>query len=307
MFICGVAMLKRPNYYCSSLNFKKDEERVMSSEQKFGGEWTIEKLDILSGYLDAYLTALKNCKFKKIYIDAFAGTGNITLKDGTQIIAGSARIALMSNLKFDKYYFIEADPNKAEELRKMISSEFIPLKNKVVVREGDANIELTQICSDIDWRYNRALLFLDPCATQFAWTTLGTVAKTGAIDVWYLFPFQALQRLLRKDGNMDSSWIDCIDRLLGDHGWQTQFYKDDPQLNLFGTCQLIKDINTEGLKEFILERLRSVFPAVAQNPRIFRNKKQSPIFLFCFAVSSKSEAAQKLALRIANHILKEKR
>ena len=40
------------------------------TEQKFGGNWTVEKLDILSDYLDFYLTALKNQKFKKIYIDA---------------------------------------------------------------------------------------------------------------------------------------------------------------------------------------------------------------------------------------------
>ncbi len=48
----------------------------MSCKQKFGGDWTIEKLDIFSSYLDAYLIALKNSKFKKVYIDAFAGTGN---------------------------------------------------------------------------------------------------------------------------------------------------------------------------------------------------------------------------------------
>ena len=29
----------------------------MSELQQFGGDWTIEKLDILTSYLDAYLTA----------------------------------------------------------------------------------------------------------------------------------------------------------------------------------------------------------------------------------------------------------
>lgn len=32
----------------------------MSTSQKFGGPWTIEKLNILSGYLDFYTTAIKN-------------------------------------------------------------------------------------------------------------------------------------------------------------------------------------------------------------------------------------------------------
>lgn len=278
----------------------------MSSEQKFGGDWTIEKLDIFSSYLDAYLTALKNFKFKKVYIDAFAGTGNITSRDGTQMIAGSARIALSSQLQFDKYYFVEANSDKVAALQKMVDTEFASVKYKVTIYAGDANTELSKICNSIDWRYNRALLFLDPYATQVAWATLETVAKTEAIDIWYLFPFQALQRLLRKDGQMDSTWVECIDRLLGDHGWQAEFYKEDPQLNLFGTTSMVKDINTEGLKEYIIQRLQKIFPAVAPKPRIFRNEKQSPIFLFCFAVASKNEAAQRLALKIANHILKEK-
>ncbi len=40
----------------------------MDTIQKFGGNWTVEKLDILTDYLDAYLTALKKQRFKKIYL-----------------------------------------------------------------------------------------------------------------------------------------------------------------------------------------------------------------------------------------------
>ena len=47
----------------------------MAALQKFGGEWTEEKLNIFTCYLEAYLVALQHQKFKKIYIDAFAGTG----------------------------------------------------------------------------------------------------------------------------------------------------------------------------------------------------------------------------------------
>ena len=43
----------------------------------FGGNWTEEKLDILAKYLDAYTTALKNKQFRLVYLDAFAGAGEI--------------------------------------------------------------------------------------------------------------------------------------------------------------------------------------------------------------------------------------
>ena len=259
----------------------------MSELQQFGGDWTIEKLDILTGYLDAYLTALKNFHFKKIYIDAFAGTGSITTRDGQREIAGSARLALLADNHFDQYYFIEKDKKKAAQLQQMVNVEFPKLSKCVHIKQGDANTELTSICSAIDWRFNRALLFLDPYATEVSWTTLETIAKTESFDVWYLFPFSALNRMLRRDGHMEQSWIDCINRLLGDSNWMDEFYKEDPQIGLFSDNKIIKDASLKDIEEYILRRLKDVFPAVASNPKVFVNENQSPMFLFCFAISSR--------------------
>ena len=44
-------------------------------QQRFGGDWTEQKLEVVQKYLGAYTTALKNQPFKKLYIDAFAGSG----------------------------------------------------------------------------------------------------------------------------------------------------------------------------------------------------------------------------------------
>ena len=48
---------------------------------EFGGPWTQEKLRILGLYLDAYTMALKNQRFKLVYIDAFAASGLIRTQD----------------------------------------------------------------------------------------------------------------------------------------------------------------------------------------------------------------------------------
>jgi|WetSurMetagenome_2_1015567.scaffolds.fasta_scaffold293415_2 three-Cys-motif partner protein len=62
---------------------------------RFGGGWTQIKLDVLEKYLSAYVTALKNKQFELLYIDAFAGTGEVTTKSGSgEPIDGSAKIAL---------------------------------------------------------------------------------------------------------------------------------------------------------------------------------------------------------------------
>lgn len=176
----------------------------MATSQKFGGNWTEEKLNIFTSYLDAYLIALQNQKFNKIYIDAFAGTGEIETSDGEQYLVGSAKRALAASRKFDRYFFIEGDEKKAAELREMVNTEFPHLTRIVTVYCGDANEKLTQIIRDVDWRYNRGLLFLDPYATQVNWTTLENVAQTKSIDVWYLFPFSALNRMLPKNGKYET-------------------------------------------------------------------------------------------------------
>lgn len=284
------------------------------TSQKFGGDWTAKKLNIFTSYLDAYLIALQNQKFKKIYIDAFAGTGEIETSDGEAYLAGSAKRALSAEKRFDYYYFIESDESKASELEHMIDTEFPHLKRFTTVYRGDANEKLGKIINDIDWRFNRGLLFLDPYATQVDWATLERVAGTKSIDVWYLFPFSTLNRMLPKNGKY-GSWENTIDRLLGDNGWRTEFYKKDPQVSLFDLGlidggededRVIKDASLEHIKEYIISRLETTFPCVSNNPRIFKNSKESTMFLFCFAISNESVAAQRLALRIAEHILKNK-
>lgn len=196
----------------------------------------------------------------------------------------------------------------------MINTEFSQMSNIITVFRGDANEKLSEIIRSLDWRYNRGLLFLNPYATQLNWTTLEKVAQTKSIDVWYLFPFSALERMLPKNGKYDK-WEDCIDRLLGDPGWREEFYKKDPQITLFELFpesgqnddeRLYKDADPDHIKDYILSRLAEIFPCVSQHARIFRNSKKAPMFLFCFAISNESKAAQKLALKIADHILKNK-
>ena len=227
---------------------------------------------------------------------------------------GSAKRALESEKKFDHYYFIEADSQKAGELQNMINSEFPQMRGIVTIYCGDANDKLAEIISNVDWRYNRGLLFLDPYATQVNWATLENVAQTKSIDVWYLFSFSALERMLPKNGKYDK-WEDCIDRLLGDAGWRKEFYKKDPQMTLFDLFpepgqsdgeRMVKDANPDHIKEYILSRLGTIFPCVSKHARIFRNSRNSPMFLFCFAIASESPKAQGLALRMADYILKNK-
>ena len=276
-------------------------------KHSFGGKWTTEKLSILSSYLSFYLTALKKQSFKKIYIDAFAGTGKIIVGDKQEEIEGSVRLALNSENKFDEYIFIEKKKAFAEELQHIVDNEYSELRDRVRIINNDCNIALSEICKNTNWKSNRAILFLDPYATEVEWNTLKIVSDTKAFDVWYLFPFSAAARMMRNDGKIDESWKLKLNSLFGDDGWFDRFYMINPQLTLFhddNDDTLIKVVNTLELSSYITERLQSIFPAVAKTPRLLYNTRNSPLFLFCFAVANDKPSAYSLAMNCADHILK---
>ncbi|GHT65335.1 hypothetical protein FACS1894110_06970 [Spirochaetia bacterium] len=277
----------------------------MDTTHRFGGHWTITKLNILSDYLNFYVTALKDQPFHKIYIDAFAGTGSISIGNISEIIQGSARLALNAINKFNRYIFIEKNKKYAAELNNLVSGDYQNISDIIQVINNDCNDVLKDISEKTDWVKNRAVLFLDPYSTELRWETLEIIAKTKAIDVWYLFPLSAANRMLKKDGNIDLSWKARLNTIFGDTGWEQKFYKTNPQQNLFDNEyeNIIKDANIATIKEYIYGRLKTIFPGVSDNPRVLYNSKNSPLFLFCFAVANKNPKAIGLAMKVANHIL----
>ncbi len=64
--------------------------------------------------MNAYTTALKDRSFKLMYIDAFAGSGGISLRteddDARALIDGSAKLAIdVEDKPFDRLIFVEED------------------------------------------------------------------------------------------------------------------------------------------------------------------------------------------------------
>jgi three-Cys-motif partner protein len=282
----------------------------MKTPQKFGGNWTIEKLSILSGYLDVYLKALEKQPFRKVYIDAFAGSGMIETRTGVEQITGSMRIALQGKHRFDEYIFIEKNAEYAAALREIVSDEFAELESIVTIYNADCNDKLLELC-DMDsntafWHRNRAVLFLDPYATEVKWATLEAISRTQAIDLWYLFPFSAAQRMLPNEG-IEENWRNKLNELFGDTDWEKRFYKRSPQTSLLSEDDVVvKDVNRDELAAYICERLERIFPYVAPNPRFLYNTKNTPLFLFCFAVSNPNRKARDLAKKLAEDYILRK-
>lgn len=288
---------------------------------RFGGEWTEEKLQILAEYLSAYTKALKHKHFRTGYIDAFAGTGYRTRSalapkaHGAQLfkdaevaeretqtwLDGSARIALSTSPRFDKYIFIERSRKRCDQLQ-TLKSQFPTLADDIDIRHGDANASLKEICNK-NWSRNRAVLFLDPYGMQVEWTTIEAVAGTRAVDMFLLFPLGiGVNRLLTRNAAIPETWRHRLDILLGTTSWFDEFYRFEPDEDLFGLpVERVIKASTATIGRFFNDRLKSIFAAVAEEPRVLKNRVGCPLYLLCFAAGNPNGA--KIAVRIANHLL----
>jgi three-Cys-motif partner protein len=287
---------------------------VKQTRQSFGGDWTEKKLNSVRQYLVAYTTALSKQRFKTAYIDAFAGTGYRTTSANEEqesslfpemdrFLDGSARIALQVKPGFHKYIFIEKDPNRFAELEKL-KEEFPHLAADILLKNTEANSYLQGLCQGPSWRNHRAVLFLDPFGMQITWDTIQAIAKTQAIDLWLLFPLGvAVNRVLTRSGRISPTWQAKLDAMFGATDWYDAFYQTTARPGLFGEEEMTeKTGNFDSISRYFINRLKTVFAGVADQPLFLYNSRNNPIFMLCFAVGNPK--GKDIALRIARHILR---
>lgn len=280
------------------------------ADHKFGGPWTLVKLDLLEKYLHFFGTALKDqpkpdFRFRRCYIDAFAGTGKCTIRIGKAdhaTVRGSAEIALATEPAFDLLHLIDLDPSHAEDLHLLAASS--PTRDIRVYQE-DCNAALRRIIASTDWKGTRGVAFLDPYGMALQWETLEAVANTEALDAWYLFPLSGVFRQAAKDfDRMLPENAEAIDRILGTCEWRERFYLTDGQTALLGDYQAARRYRAADPRDiatYVHERLCSIFRGWV-SPPIILPESGAPLFALFFAVSNPASKAVALSRRGAGHL-----
>ncbi len=284
----------------------------MPVDHEFGSPATELKLSVVEAYLRAFTTALRRSFAQLWYIDAFAGTGERTervparrgglLGDETResviIRKGSAKIAIDVKPAFDRLIFVEKRPKAVQALREIRDQH---ADRHIDVIEGDANVEIRKIASHTNWRRIRAVMFLDPYGMSVDWQTLQAIAKTKAIDVWYLFSLSGFYRqAARSAAAIDDDKRAAITRVLGTDAWERELYAP----SLFADqAPLRRTADVGALQDYVRARLKTIFPAVLPPLPLPIDKKPQMLSLF-FAISNPDGPAIGLATRIANHILR---
>jgi three-Cys-motif partner protein len=283
----------------------------------FGGSWTQQKLRVLSDYLREYRKIFDRnarARFYEIsYVDAFAGTGVIPRRRSgfasffpdlekleDEFRKGSVKRALEINPPFNHYVLIEKSKKKCKEL-KLLRKEFADRDIEIINK--DANVALLKWCEELDTDRERAVVFLDPFGASVEWTAIKALAGTKAVDLWILFPYGAINRLLTSRQKPPKAWANRLTSIFGTTSWEEKFYTSTKWQNLLDPTKPVEMIHkTADYKEitdFFVARLRSKFVAVAE-PGFLRNSK-GLLFVLFFAAGNPKGAGP--GLNIANHLL----
>jgi three-Cys-motif partner protein len=286
------------------------------SDHEFGGVSTDLKLSIVESYLTAFTIALRG-KFKELwYIDAFAGTGERTVKLATrdgdlfdvaqeeqiERHRGSARIAIETAPPFDRLIFMDMDPRHCEALRELRADH--PAR-QIEILEGDSNSSIREVVQRSNWKGIRAVMFLDPYGMSVDWQTLESIRVTGAIDVWYLVSLAGLFRqAARRADAVDESKRAALTRMLGNGDWESAWYQRTQRDDLFGEGdrEHSRVADLEAMEAYVWKRLRELFPKVLKPLRL-KDSRGIPQFALFFAISNPKPNAIALATKIASYIL----
>jgi len=289
----------------------------LTQQVMFGGSWTQQKLLILSKYLRAYRKIFEGNErarhFRVAYFDAFAGTGVIPRPEIEGAFAelvpflasaeeefrkGSARRALEVDPPFHHYVFVERDRVKCEELL-ALQGEFP--NRSIDVENDDANVALLRWCRGMDTKRQRAVVFLDPFGASVEWSVIEAIAGTKAVDLWILFPYGAVNRMLTRGRKPSPSWCEKLTRVFGTAKWEDEFYSSSAMTSILDPDQEIelvyKTADQNCVIRFFADRLRTVFAEVARPGLLFNSR--GLLFVLFFAASNKT------GVKIANDLLRD--
>ncbi len=304
----------------------------MTSKKNWGGRWTEEKLDAFEKYVKAYLTIMNAYRdangWKLLYFDGFAGSGTrsqeeevlemqealdlfgreVTSEDFNVYQGAAERVVKIEsdNIRsFDHYYFVDKNEENCYALQeKLASYETIGKKHYL---PKDANEAVKMLASTLH-NYNncKALAFLDPFGMQIDWASIASL-KALSVDLWILVPTGVIiNRLLERkvDQQRGLAHAEKLEAFFGMSEAEIKafFYTEKQVPTLFGDDETVitkAENSIRKIAQLYVERLKSIFPYVTEDPMVLYNNHNVPIFHLVFAAKNKT------AMKIAQDIIKK--
>jgi len=268
----------------------------MSEQFQFDriGYWSEIKLEIIKEYAAAYsriLAAQEDPSFYHVYIDAFAGAGVHLTRATKDFVPGSPLNALNVRPPFREYHMIDIEPEKVENLRRLIGP-----RNDVSIHEGNCNeILLERVFPRVKFEdYRRGLCILDPYGLHLDWSVIFRSGQMRTIDLFLNFPVADMNRnvLWHDPERVSASQIARMTAFWGDSSWRDIAYQTTG--NLFGNPE--KEPN-QVVAEAFRERLKRV-AGFARVPDFLPMKNSTGAVVYYLFFASQVDTAEKIVLDI---------
>jgi three-Cys-motif partner protein len=155
----------------------------------------------------------------------------------------------------------------------------------------------------LDPKRERAVVFVDPFGASVKWEVIAALGRTRAVDLWILFPYSAINRMLVRKRKPPKAWADRLTSVFGTGNWENRFYSTTASQSLLdsqGIESVHRSADHRAITDFFVERLETEFVAVS-NPFPMHNSNGSLLFLLFFAAANEHSATK--GLKIANDII----
>jgi three-Cys-motif partner protein len=228
------------------------------------------------------------------------------------LLAGLVRRALAIEPPFQHFIFNEPDLARYHVLHRLSAEH--PSRD-IQVMSGDANDVVKGIFSSQPWskksRGNaRGLVFLDPYALQVDWDTLAMLARTQAVDVWYLFPLRDVVRQLARRRSGIGAKEARLDRVLSPR-WRDLYSIPAPaaawhQTTMFeepGGLEQERNATQRQIEEWFRRQLQTIFSYASEPLPLLTGQSRQAFSLF-LCVANPSAKAIELAKHFHGYVMK---
>lgn len=257
----------------------------------------------------------KHPYWKTIYFDGFAGSGERKAEQtdlaaqlqiapeeaGVYKGAAERMMLLPDDLSFDFFYFVDANEDALKQLESKLKEIPEAEGKKRLFRSGDANHWLIELSKALKKPNYAALVFLDPFGMQINWESIEALKGTRS-DVWILIPTGVIvNRLLDKKAELKHSAK--LQSFFGipEEEIREMFYRVESKQTLFGEEEIVTKVTKpiEKIASLYVQRLKTIWDYVTEEPLRLNNTRGTPIFHFVFA------SQKKVAVKIARQIIQK--
>jgi len=231
------------------------------------GPHTLLKLAYLKYYFDIALEIAKNYFENYVFIDTFAGSGLVSIKDTEYVSLGSSLLALIfksrSGTSFSKIIGVEIHENKFSLLYQRLNliKKELNLVTDIKLIKGDINKKIDDIANEIN-QGDYGILFIDPEGIEISLGDLSKILSgSKSIDV-ILNQSEGVYRVLGKAQNGDSVSLKKLEQYLPtlSNVQDPEKARDNILFTQFGkpieATAEIRDVNNSPKYELVL-RVRS--------------------------------------------------